>query len=128
MNRTHGVSGLPEAPLWKSAMSGSCPRCGAPSLFEAPARVAIRCENCGLELATLERGGRFAGLVTILVAALLIALAIGVDITLRPPFWLQAAIWGPVTIVAVIGVLRFYKTALLYRQYELRAEREEVGK
>lgn len=91
-------------------------------MFEAPARIAIRCEACGLELATLERGGRLAGLVTILIAVLLIMLAIGVDIALRPPFWMQVVIWGPVTVAGVIGTLRFYKTALLYRQYELENE------
>jgi len=108
--------------LFQAALSGKCPRCGAVSLFEAPARVAISCDQCGLLLAELERGGRLAGVVTILVAVALIVVALGVDIALQPPFWLQVMVWGPVTVVVVIGVLRLFKTVLLYRQYELQCE------
>ncbi len=116
------MSALPDRPLWKSALSGLCPRCGAATLFEAPARIALTCENCGLSLAVLERGARLAGLVTILVAAVLIGLAMAIDIYLNPPFWLQVLVWAPLVMAVVIGTLRFYKTALLYRQYEVRAE------
>lgn len=103
-------------------MSGLCPRCGAETLFEAPARIALTCDDCGLSLAELERSGRLAGLVTILVAAILISSAIAIDVYLRPPFWLQVVVWAPVTMAAVIGTLRFYKTALLYGQYETLVE------
>ncbi len=108
--------------LVRAALSGLCPRCGAKSLFEAPARIALSCTKCGLQLAQLERGGRLAGLVTILVAAALIGAAMAVDIYLSPPFWLQVLVWAPVTMAVVIGVLRLFKTALLYRQYELQSE------
>ena len=102
-------------------MYGLCPRCGASTLFEAPARIALTCDKCGLPLSELERGGRLAGLVTILVAAILISAAMAVDIYLRPPFWLQVVVWAPITMAAVIGTLRLYKTTLLYRQYEAQA-------
>lgn len=107
-------------------MSGLCPRCGAATLFEAPARIALSCDKCGLALTELERGGRHAGLVTVLVAAILIGLAMVVDIYLRPPFWLQVLVWAPVTMAVVIGTLRLYKTALLYRQFEAQAEKSVI--
>ncbi|GMN02711.1 DUF983 domain-containing protein [Erythrobacter sp. MTPC3] len=113
--------------LFQAALSGLCPRCGKPTLFEAPASVAITCEACGLDFTKLERGARLAGLVTILIAALLIGAAIGVDIAINPPFWLQALFWGPFTIAATIGTLRFYKTALLYRQYDIQIEQKAQG-
>nr|WP_255478576.1 DUF983 domain-containing protein [Erythrobacter sp. THAF29] len=92
-------------------------------MFEAPARVAKQCGHCGLDFTELERGGRFAGLVTSLTAVVLMALAIGTDMAFQPPFWLQVVFWAPVTVATVIGVLRIYKTALLYRQYEIQAEK-----
>jgi uncharacterized protein (DUF983 family) len=98
-----------------------CPRCGARTLFEAPARIALACEACGLDLGALERGGRLAGLFTIALAVLLITFAIGIDIALRPPLWLQAILWAPLTVGTVIYGLRFYRTALLFRQYEAQA-------
>ncbi|QUL39404.1 DUF983 domain-containing protein [Erythrobacter sp. JK5] len=84
--------------------------------------MALSCDRCGLDLGALERGARLAGLVTILTAAILIMLAIGIDIMLRPPLWLQVVIWAPLTLAVVIGTLRLYKTALLYRRYEAQAE------
>ncbi len=102
----------------QAALSGLCPRCGEPTLFEAPARVALNCQSCQLDFTGLERGARLAGLVTIVTAAVLIGLSIGADMAFQPPFWLQVLFWGPVTIAAVIGVLRLYKTALLYAAYD----------
>lgn len=121
------MSALPDRPLWKSALSGQCPRCGAATLFEAPARIALSCEKCDLSFAELERGARLAGLVTILVAAVLISFAMAIDIYLRPPFWLQVLIWAPLTMAVVIGTLRLYKTVLLYRQYEVTVEKGEAA-
>ena len=108
-----------------AALSGLCPRCGARSLFDAPLRVATRCRACGLPLAELERGGRFAGLLTMSVAALLILIALGIEAMWRPPLLLQALFWAPVTVLTVIGTLRLYKTAMLYRQFEIASERDE---
>ncbi|MEL6529068.1 MAG: DUF983 domain-containing protein [Pseudomonadota bacterium] len=128
MRPDHGPSDMKgQSGLFQAALSGLCPRCGTASLFEAPARIALSCNKCGLSLSQLERGGRLAGLVTILVAAIFIGAAMAVDIYLAPPFWLQVAIWAPMTMVMVIGTLRFYKTALLYRQYELQLETSEIS-
>lgn len=107
----------------QAALSGLCPRCGEPTLFEAPARIALKCGSCGLDLASYERGARFAGLLTVLIAVLLATLAIFADMALQPPFWLQLAFWAPVTVGTVLFVLRFYKTALLYARYEKRADK-----
>lgn len=117
---TKGQSGIVRA-----ALLGLCPRCGDKTLFEAPARVALTCSNCGLDLGAHERGGRFAGLLTALVAVLLIILAYAVEATLRPPLWLQAAFWAPVTVGVVIFVLRFFKALLLYASYERAEEKSE---
>ncbi len=105
----------------QAALSGLCPRCAEPTLFEAPARIALTCSACGLDFTALERGARLAGLMTVLIAALLATIAIFADIVLQPPFWLQLAFWAPVTVGTVIFALRLYKTALLYARYEKRA-------
>lgn len=104
--------------ILSAALSGLCPRCGAKSLFEGPARIAFKCGNCGLKLAELERGGRLAGVVTIVVAIVLILAALAIESAYRPPLWLQAVIWAPLTIGIVIAILRLFKTTLLYAAYE----------
>lgn len=106
----------------RAALLGLCPRCHEPTLFEAPARVALTCTSCGLDLGALERGGRLGGVLTALMAIVLMLIALGLEEMLRPPLWLQAAVWAPATVGAVIGGLRLFKTALLYASYQMRAE------
>jgi uncharacterized protein (DUF983 family) len=108
--------------LVSAALSGLCPRCGAKTLFAAPAALADECASCGLNILSLERGGRFVGVVTMLLALVLILAALGVDEWLRPPLWASLLFWGPVTIASVIAGLRFYKTMWVYHQYEERQQ------
>ena len=42
--------------LVSAALSGLCPRCGAKTLFAAPAALADECSACGLDILALERG------------------------------------------------------------------------
>jgi uncharacterized protein (DUF983 family) len=104
--------------LFRAALLGLCPRCGKATLFEAPARVALKCPDCKLDLGALERGGRFAGMLTVILAVLLMMIAVGIETAFRPPLWLQAAFWAPVTVGGVIFALRLYKAALLYAAYD----------
>jgi len=106
--------------LVSAALSGLCPRCGAKTLFEGPAQLADECSHCGLNILSLERGGRFVGVVTMLLALGLMLAALGVDEWLRPPLWLSLVVWLPVTVGGVIGALRLYKTMWVYHQYEER--------
>jgi uncharacterized protein (DUF983 family) len=105
-----------------AALSGLCPRCGAKTLFDGPAQLADVCSACGLDIISLERGGRFVGVVTMLTALVLILAALGVDEWLRPPLWASLVFWGTVTVGSVIAGLRLYKAMWVYHQYEERAE------
>jgi len=104
--------------LVSAALSGLCPRCGAKTLFAAPAQLADECRACGLHFLSLERGGRFVGVVTMLLALVLILAALAADEWLRPPLWASFLFWGPVTIASVVFALRFWKTMWVYHQYE----------
>ncbi len=108
--------------LLSAALCGLCPRCGAKTLFAAPAGLADECARCGLDILSLERGGRFVGVVTMLLALVLILAALGVDEWLRPPLWVSFLFWAPVTVGAVVFGLRFYKTMWVYHQYEERQQ------
>ena len=118
--KTKGLPGVTQAALF-----GLCPKCHAKTLFDAPASVAFRCAECGLELAQLERGNRATTLVTFLVAAVLIGLALVVDEWLRPPLWVMALVFVPLTIAIVLGAIRFFKTLLLMARYERGQEQKE---
>lgn len=108
--------------LVPAALSGLCPRCGAKTLFAGAAQLAETCSNCGLDVLSLERGGRFVGVLTMLLALALILAALGVDEWLRPPLWASLLFWGPVTVGTVILALRLWKTMWVYHQYEERQQ------
>lgn len=110
--------------IFRAALLGLCPRCGKATLFEAPARVALKCSECQLDLGALERGGRFAGMLTVILAVLLMMIAFGIETAFRPPLWLQAAFWAPVTVGGVIFALRLYKAVLLYAAYDKQEDSE----
>ncbi len=109
----------------RAALFGLCPRCGARTLFDTPGQIASRCDACGLELAPLARGGRLAGLVTMVLATLLITAAVLIDDALRPPIWLQALIWAPLTVGVVLGALRLFKAISVFGAYEAGQQENE---
>lgn len=117
---TKGQSGIVRA-----ALLGLCPRCGGRTLFEAPARVALTCSDCSLDFTRLERGGRFAGLLTAVIAVILIMIAFAVDEALRPPLWLHVVFWAPVTVGLVLFTLRLFKTVMVFAAYERSQEKGE---
>ncbi|XUU59567.1 DUF983 domain-containing protein [Erythrobacter sp. HA6-11] len=84
----------------------------------APAQVAQRCSSCELDFTQLEGGGRFVGLLTMIVALLLIGIAWWIDSAFRPSLVLQMIVWLPVTVAVVIGSLRLFKIVNLYARYE----------
>ena len=108
--------GLPG--VTQAALFGLCPACGARTVFAAPARVADSCANCALDFSELEGGGRFVGLLTMVIALALIGIAWWIDSTFRPSLVLQMIIWAPVTVAVVIGSLRLFKIVNLYARYE----------
>ena len=108
--------------LVSAALSGLCPRCGARTLFAGPALLTEACSACGLDILALERGGRFVGVLTMVLALVLILAALAVDEWMRPPLWASFLFWGPVTVASVVFALRFWKTMWVYHQYEERSE------
>lgn len=117
-NPIPGVSATRESGILSAALWGQCPRCRARSVFKALAQVASICESCNLDFAELEGSGRFVGLLTMIIAMLLIGVAWWIEESYRPPLILQMIVWLPVTVGVVIGSLRLFKIVNLYARYE----------
>jgi uncharacterized protein (DUF983 family) len=105
----------------KAALFGLCPKCGAKSLFTNPVHFSQNCGTCGLDYTGFNVGDGPAALLTLVIGALIIVLAILLDIAVRPPFWVHAIIWVPFTIFMVVLSLRVAKGALLISEYRNRA-------
>lgn len=111
-----GQPGIAEAALF-----GLCPDCGSRTLFEGPVKFADKCRVCGLDISRFNVGDGPAAFLTLIIGALVIGLAIWLDIAVEPPFWVHALIWIPFTIVAVLWGLRVSKAALLVAEHRNKA-------
>jgi uncharacterized protein (DUF983 family) len=110
----------------KAALFGLCPQCGAKALFVGPARFADRCGTCGLDYSGFNVGDGPAALLTLVIGALIIILALTLDTAVRPPFWVHVVIWVPVTAAMTVYALRISKAALLAAEHRNRAR--EAGR
>lgn len=119
-------SGIPEKTegrpfVGKAALLGMCPRCSGRTLFDGTVQFSDKCAACGLDYRGFNVGDGPAGFLTLIIGALIVGLAIWLDVAVRPPLWVHAMIWIPVTSMAVIFGLRVAKALLLYAEFDRRA-------
>ncbi|CDO37356.1 MULTISPECIES: DUF983 domain-containing protein [Novosphingobium] len=113
------TGGQPE--IASAALFGLCPKCGARTLFAGLASFAPRCRACGLDYAQFNVGDGPAAFLTLIVGAVIAILAIWVQLSFEPPFWVHALLWIPLSTALVIGGLRIAKAWLLGAEYRRRA-------
>jgi uncharacterized protein (DUF983 family) len=109
------------------ALHGLCPRCGARTLFDSFVRFAPRCRACQLDFSAFNVGDGPAAFLTLIVGAIITGLAIGIELTWNPPFWLHVLLWVPITAAAVIGCLRVAKALLLALEYRNGAREGRIA-
>ena len=110
-----------------AALGGLCPRCGARTLFAGLVRFAPRCTGCGLDFARFNVGDGPAAFLTLIVGALVVVLALWLELAVEPPLWVHAVLWIPLTVALTLGGLRIAKAALLASEFRNRA-REAGGR
>ncbi|WP_299324131.1 DUF983 domain-containing protein [Parasphingopyxis sp.] len=110
----------------QSGIYGACPQCGAHTLFDGPVHFADRCRACGLDYRSFNVGDGPAAFLTLIIGALVVALAIGVELSIRPPFWIHVLLWVPFTAAAVVFGLRVAKGVLLSLEYRRDAHEGQL--
>ncbi|PTQ10814.1 hypothetical protein CLG96_10475 [Sphingomonas oleivorans] len=110
----------------QAGLRGLCPRCGAPGLFLGAVRFAPRCRVCGLDFSSFNVGDGPAAFLTLILGALISAIAILFERTVHPPFWLHLLLWVPLTIAAVVGAMRLSKGALIALEYRNAAREGRI--
>ena len=124
MKPAQSIEGQPS--IAKAALFGLCPQCGHKTLFAGLGQFADTCANCDLDFSSYNVGDGPAALLTLVIGALIIILALVVDSAFRPPFWVHVIIWVPFTAALTIINLRMAKAALLAAEHHNRAR--EAGK
>jgi uncharacterized protein (DUF983 family) len=108
-------------PLLIASARGLCPQCGQPTLFVTVVRFAGQCRACGLSFAQFNVGDGPAAFLILIVGAIITALAVVTEVRAHPPFWVHVLLWLPMTVVAVMGLLRIAKGVLLILEYRNKA-------
>ena len=109
------------------ALRGLCPRCGAKTLFASLAGFAPRCRACGLDLSAFNVGDGPAAFLILIIGALVVGLAITVELRFGPPWWVHVLLWLPLSTAAVIVSLRAAKGLLLALEYRHRAQEGRIA-
>jgi uncharacterized protein (DUF983 family) len=115
-----------QPPLREAALFGLCPRCGERTLFAGPIKFADRCGACDLEFSRFNVGDGPAAFLTMIVGAIVVVLALTLQLSAEPPWWVHVILWVPLTTLGVIGGLRLAKAALLWSEYRQKAS--EAGR
>jgi uncharacterized protein (DUF983 family) len=112
--------------IGEAALFGLCPRCGGKTLFAGLTAFAPRCTACGLDFAKFNVGDGPAAFLTLIVGAIIVGLALWVQLSFEPPWWVHAILWVPLTIAGVIGGLRLAKAWLLASEYRQQAGEQRI--
>lgn len=109
-----------QAPL-QTALAGRCPRCGEGRLFAGFLALAPRCECCSLDYGFADSGDGPAIFIMMIAGFIIVGLALWVEFTWQPPYWVHAVLWIPLTLGLTLGLLRPLKSWLIAQQYRHRA-------
>ena len=99
------------------AVKGCCPRCGTGRLFGGVLRFAPRCTACGLDFAAFNVGDGAASFLILIVGAVVTGLAMWLELSRSPPWWVHVLLWLPLTLLVSVALLRVSKALLLALEY-----------
>jgi uncharacterized protein (DUF983 family) len=83
---------------------------------------------CGLDFSAFNVGDGPAAFLTLILGAIIVALAITLQLAVNPPIWVHIIIWVPVTAAGVVLSLRIAKGALIALEYRNAAHEGRLTK
>jgi uncharacterized protein (DUF983 family) len=108
-----------------AALRCRCPRCGQGPVFSGLLTVRQACPVCALDLTQHDAGDGPAVAVTLVLGAIIVALAFWVEFSFEPPFWVHVVIWPTLTLPLAVLMMRPLKAALIAQQYYHRRSEME---
>ena len=97
-----------------------CPSCGEGPLFQGFLTVRSRCPVCGVDLSAQDSGDGPVAFIILIVGAIVVGLALFVEVSYSPPVWLHLLLWLPLTMALVLALMRPFKAILIALQYKHR--------
>ena len=112
---------MPVSPLFAGLLA-RCPRCGKGPLFKNVLELRERCTSCGLDYRFIDTGDGPAVFAIFILGFLVLGLALYVEFTYEPAVWVHALLWGALTPLIALVLLRFLKAGLIALQFKHKAE------
>ena len=111
-----------ERSVWQSLLRGArslCPACGKGAMFNRYLKVADHCRHCGEALHHQRADDAPPYFTIVIVGHIVVSLVLAVEVAYRPPLWLHAALWLPLTVLLSLALLPIIKGALVSLQWAL---------
>jgi uncharacterized protein (DUF983 family) len=97
----------------------TCPSCGRGAMYRRYLKVADECPSCGEELHHHRADDAPPYFTIVIVGHVVVSLLLAVEMAYRPPLWLHAALWLPLTVLLALVLLPPIKGALVGLQWAL---------
>jgi len=107
---------------------GLCPRCGQGKMFKGYINLVPTCRSCGLDYSFADSGDGPAVLVILLAGFIILGAAVYVEFTFSPPVWVHILLWGPLSLIVCLSLLRIMKGVLVALQYTNKAAEGRLEK
>lgn len=111
----------PNHSVLSTGMAGKCPRCGQGKLFQSFLKPVAQCANCQLDMSFAEEGDGPAVFVIFILGFVIVGLALFVQYTFLPPFWVHIILWVPITVILGSLALKIIKGIMIAAQYKTGA-------
>jgi uncharacterized protein (DUF983 family) len=106
-----GVRSVPTSLLRGAALK--CPACGKGSMFRRYLKVFHSCPYCGEALHHHRADDAPPYFTIVIVAHVVVSLVLAEEMAYRPPLWVHAALWLPLTVLLALLILPVVKGALI---------------
>ena len=116
------MSDQPETGVMRASIGARCPRCGKGPLFHQLLNLRDNCDVCGLDYKFIDTGDGPAVFVIFILGFLILGGALYVEFGYGPPAWVHVVLWGLLTPLLAIVLLRFMKALLIALQFKHKAE------
>ncbi len=105
-----------------------CPQCGKGKLFVNVLNMREKCDFCGLNYKFVDTGDGPAVFAIFILGFLCVGGALIAEFKFGVPWWAHVLLWGILTPLVAVFLLRFLKATLIALQFKNKAEEGRLSK
>lgn len=107
---------------WLIGIRAKCPHCAKGNLFKSYLTLNKQCPVCELDLEFADSADGPAIFIIFIVGAIVVSLALLVDVLFKPSMLVNMALWIPLTIILSVALMRPFKAIIIALQYRYGAQ------